>query len=183
MECATTALVMATNEQEKIIPRQKKKKPHSSSSRRCVAKRQRNNKFILDRGASSHMYFNPDLFFEFARQTNSYITLAEDKPAKITGKGSVRITVPDEKCSTETLKLENVLCVPELKTNLLSTSKFTRNNCVVVFDAHEAKVILEDKVTCRTRRKSVVYRTNLRKSSCRHRIINLASKLRTFERE
>ncbi|KAG8179732.1 hypothetical protein JTE90_006637 [Oedothorax gibbosus] len=82
----------------------------------------------------------------------------DDKPAKITGKGSVRITIPDEEGGTKTLKLENVLCVPELKTNLLSTSKCTRNNRVVVFDAHEAKVIFEDGSTLfRAERKSNLY--------------------------
>ncbi|KAG8182853.1 hypothetical protein JTE90_002270 [Oedothorax gibbosus] len=132
---------MATNEQEK-----KNSPPEGEEAIAAAAvyNRQRNNKFILDSGATSHMCFNPDLFFEITTQIDSYITLADDKPAKITGKGCVRITIPDEECGTKTLKLENVLCVPELKTNLLSTSKCTRNNRVVVFDAREAKVILED---------------------------------------
>ncbi|KAG8182313.1 hypothetical protein JTE90_013917 [Oedothorax gibbosus] len=64
----------------------------------------------------------------------------------------------DEEWCTKTLKLENVPCVAELKANLLSNSKWTRNNRVVVFDAYEAKVILEDGSTMlRAERKGDLY--------------------------
>ncbi|KAG8182315.1 hypothetical protein JTE90_013919 [Oedothorax gibbosus] len=74
---------MATNEQEK-----KNSPPEGEETiaATVVYNGQRNNKFILDSGATSHMCFNLDLFFEFTTQTDSYITLADDKPAKITGK-------------------------------------------------------------------------------------------------
>ena len=45
----------------------------------------------MDSGASSHMMNDENMFFEFQELTDSFINLADDKPAKIIGKGSVRI--------------------------------------------------------------------------------------------
>jgi hypothetical protein len=60
-EAATTAVAMTTNERKK------------------------KSTFCLDSGATSHMVNDENLFFEF-QSTNSFIKLADDKPAKITGK-------------------------------------------------------------------------------------------------
>ncbi|KAG8200225.1 hypothetical protein JTE90_025003 [Oedothorax gibbosus] len=93
---------MTTYEQEKNnSPPERGEAGEAIAAAAVLPKVRRNNTFILDSGATSHMCFNPDMFFKFTRQTDSYLMLEDDKPAKITGKGSVRITVPDEEWGTK----------------------------------------------------------------------------------
>lgn len=128
--------------------------------------------FVLDSGTTSHMANDKNLFSYFRKQENQYIQLAADQTSKVTGKGTIRIEVKDEN-GTRTIRLENVLCVPELETNLISTSKCIRNNQYVVFDANEAKVIEEDGfVMLRAKRKGDLYYVEPSK-------INTAAKIST----
>ncbi|GMI79954.1 hypothetical protein HRI_001664700 [Hibiscus trionum] len=83
--------------------------------------------WIIDSGATDHMTGNKELFFDL--HTSSFknsIKIADGSHYKIQGKGSVFLT-PD-------LLLKDVLFVPDLKCNLLSVSKLSKDfNCVLKF--------------------------------------------------
>ncbi|GFS69645.1 hypothetical protein NPIL_186241 [Nephila pilipes] len=83
--------------------------------------------WCLDSRATYHKCNDEKLFNEIHRETNCFVKLSVDKTTEVTGKGSVSITVQNAK-HTRIILLKNVLCVPELKCNLISTSKATMNN-------------------------------------------------------
>lgn len=65
--------------------------------------------------------------------------LAVDITTDIIGKGTVHLSVPSDNESKK-IRLENALCVPELKTNLLSILKTTANGYNVNFQETHATV-------------------------------------------
>lgn len=81
-----------------------------------------------------------NLFTGFHPHKNSRIQLAVDKSVKIMGIKTVLITVPN-RCLITNLKLKNILCVPELKWNLISITKATANNRFVLLKEQYAKII------------------------------------------
>ena len=96
--------------------------------------------WCLDSDSTSHMCNFKNLFTEFHQQENSRIPLTVDKSAKVTGIGTVLIIVPSDTNKTY-LTLKNFLCIPELKCNLISTSKATASNRSVTFKKQYATTI------------------------------------------
>ena len=93
-----------------------------------------------DSGSKSHMCNDKSLFTEFHLQENFKIQLAVVKSDKATGIGEVLIIVPFDTGKTY-FTLNNILCVLELKCNLISTSKATTNHCSVIFKEWYAKIM------------------------------------------
>ncbi|KFM74806.1 Copia protein, partial [Stegodyphus mimosarum] len=96
--------------------------------------------FCLDSGATSHMCNSKELFQEIHEVGDIYVKLAANKIVKAIGKGTVKFKVRIGS-KTESIKLENVLCVPDLKNNLISVSKVTANNYSVIFKGKCARII------------------------------------------
>ena len=85
------------------------------------------NTCIINSGASDHMTCDLSLLSEFEETKNKpKINLPNGKTNVITHTGIVRLE--------NNLKLQNVLCVPEFKHNLLSVNKLVQQErCRVIF--------------------------------------------------
>lgn len=99
------------------------------------------NGWIIDSGASSHMTPKKNLFSEINTNHKSDVIVANGQVIEAKGIGSVDINVKSGEKSFMTLKLNNVLWVPDLDGNLFSVRKFTSEGNKMKFD-HE-KVYLE----------------------------------------
>ena len=75
------------------------------------------SEWCIDSGETSHMCCSKGKFCGITPAPNQKVRLATGETAKIEGKGIVRIEVPTLK-GNKKLRLENALCVPELRTNL-----------------------------------------------------------------
>ncbi|XP_043480277.1 uncharacterized protein LOC122509978 [Leptopilina heterotoma] len=98
-----------------------------------------NNIWCMDSGATSHMCRNRKCFSEITQVENQMVRLAVDKTTHILGKGTVHLTLKNG-CREQKILLDNVLYVPELKTNLFSVSKATRGDRIITFNETDAEV-------------------------------------------
>ena len=87
--------------------------------------------WLIDSGASSHMTSNKTLFETFRHLPSPIeVELADDSLIQATGTGDVLLQFSN----TKSLRLKNVLYVPELSANLISISRIVRFGHHVVFD-------------------------------------------------
>ena len=94
------------------------------------------------------MCHNIQEFIEIAPVENQTVRLAVDKVTDVKGKGTVRLTVSTTK-GKQSVRLENALYVPELKTNLLSVSKATTSGRCVFFNESKASIECKRQNHCR----------------------------------
>lgn len=99
--------------------------------------------WCLDSGCTSHMASQEDYFRSLSRIDRT-LNLANKESSKITGIGNVKLTVAERE-DERLLNLENVLHVPDLRTNLLSVAKITDKNHEVLFTKTEAVIMTKDK--------------------------------------
>ncbi|CAL9003908.1 unnamed protein product [Prunus brigantina] len=82
--------------------------------------------WIIDSGATDHISSSPKLIPKKTTLSNSSVNMPNGSQAHISCLGSVQITPH--------LKLEDVLCVPGFRVNLMSVSKLTRHlHCLISF--------------------------------------------------
>ena len=87
---------------------------------------------ILDSGASRHMCTDGSKFSHFRPSKVKFIQTANSSKAPVTGEGGVYITCKNFQGNRNIL-LTNVLCVPQLSTNLVSISCIVNNGAKVKF--------------------------------------------------
>lgn len=119
-----------------------------------------NKNWCVDSGATSHMCNDRSKFLSFSPVNNQKVRLAVDATTEIIGKGTVLLTVSDE-CNSKNIKLNDTLCVPDLKTNLLSISKTTANGYYVNFKNSHAMILNQKgEVVVKAERKGDLYFIN-----------------------
>ena len=97
-----------------------------------------NCEWLLDSGATSHMTGNKVMFDRLEEDVRS-ISLADKKGKKLVSDGKGEIVVKQDSIDGK-IRLENVLCVPDINMNLLSVAKITDHGYKVKFDKHGAVV-------------------------------------------
>ena len=97
------------------------------------------NIWYIDSGATSHMTFNENFFKELNKNHNGIVRLADNKELAVKGIGMV-IFYGKVGNQIKEIHLNNVKWVPDLKTNLISTSKATDAGCRVEMTSNFAKI-------------------------------------------
>jgi 23S rRNA-/tRNA-specific pseudouridylate synthase len=82
--------------------------------------------------------------FQNIAQNDQVLNLANHSFTKIRGTGNVKIKVSNEN-NLRTVNLNNVMYVPDLRSNLLSVGKITDKGSTVIFENN--KVYILDKST------------------------------------
>lgn len=96
------------------------------------------NEWIIDSGASQHMTNRND-WMKNGREVNDNVTIANDSKLCVKRIGNVELKLEiDNGCVS--LKIHDVLYVPELFTNLLSVSRLAKNGLTVIFDESGCKI-------------------------------------------
>ena len=89
--------------------------------------------WCIDSGTTSDMCHDKTLFSELHQTENQRVRLAVDRTTKIEGKGTIRLNISNGHQKRK-IRLENVLFVPELKSNLFSVSKATNGGRTITFN-------------------------------------------------
>lgn len=103
----------------------------------------RSKGWCLDSGCTSHLCNETNKFSNFTEVLSEKLNLASNMSTPITGKGAIHLNA-EVNGQNRNLNLENVLYVPDLRTNLLSVSKITNKGYKVIFDEKSVKVIDND---------------------------------------
>ena len=102
------------------------------------------NAWILDSGATSHMTANRDFFTSFNPDEKGHVLLADEGEAvKVQGKGSGIIKYCANNDEIIDIRVDKVLYIPRLSSNLLSVKKLTNNGFKVIFEKNVCSIIKE----------------------------------------
>ena len=94
--------------------------------------------WLLDSGSTSHMTCDVEIFDKLQKEERE-ITLADKEGRKLISRGIGEVPMKQEAIKNG-VRLKNVLCVPDLNTNLLSVAKFTDYGYDVKFNKYGAKI-------------------------------------------
>lgn len=100
-----------------------------------------NSSWFIDSGASMHLTMHRDWLYDEITPPVSVIKVADDKKLIVKACGKVNLNVISKNNKVETIKVENVLYVPELATNLISVSQMIKKGCNVIFDKQGCKIL------------------------------------------
>ncbi|GKA51697.1 retrovirus-related pol polyprotein from transposon TNT 1-94 [Tanacetum coccineum] len=104
--------------------------------------------WIKDKGCSKHMTGNRRLFSTYQAYNGGNVIFGRNLRGNIIGKGMI---------SHDSLIIENVEHVDNLKFNLLSIGQICDNKCKVIFTEHDSEIIKDEKVIGRGIRKRGLY--------------------------
>lgn len=112
--------------------------------------------WLADSGASYHMAHDKSIFENLKKAEMSHIKLGDKSRVPVLGKGDVKI----EACvdgEWKPCRLTNVLCVPDLRTNLFSYSQCTDHGYKIETGKFDIKVIKNGKVYAIAKRRKSLY--------------------------
>jgi hypothetical protein len=124
-------------------PKNPKTKPTESTRKAEVVMKlhvEHDKRWCLDSGASSHMCSEKAKFQEMKTLKVQTLNLANSCSTKIVGSGTVQLSVEENL----TVRLDETLYVPDLRSNLLSVAKMTEHGFEVIFRRNEAIVTNPD---------------------------------------
>ncbi|GJZ89112.1 retrovirus-related pol polyprotein from transposon TNT 1-94 [Tanacetum coccineum] len=106
------------------------------------------DEWIKVSGCSKHMTSNRKLFLNYKAYNGGNVIFGSNVPSNIIGKGTV---------SNDSLKIDNVEHVDNLRFNLLSLGQICDKNCRVTFSKHDSEITQDGKVIGRGIRKKGLY--------------------------
>ncbi|GKB65395.1 retrovirus-related pol polyprotein from transposon TNT 1-94 [Tanacetum coccineum] len=119
-----------------------------ASNEICLGINLEPDEWIKDSGCSKHMTGNRKLFSTYKAYNGRNVIFESNLRGNIIGKCTI---------SHDSLIIENVEHVDNLKFNLLSVGQICDNKCKVVFTEHDSEIIKDEKVIGRGIRKRGLY--------------------------
>ncbi|GJX32845.1 retrovirus-related pol polyprotein from transposon TNT 1-94, partial [Tanacetum coccineum] len=119
-----------------------------ASNEICLGINLEPDEWIKDSGCSKHMTGNRKLFSTYKAYNEGNIIFGSNLRGNIIGKGMI---------SHDSLIIENVEHVDNLKFNLLSVGQICDNKCKLVFTEHDSEIIKDEKDIGRGIRKRGLY--------------------------
>lgn len=126
-------LMRTTNEVVMTVIKQTCVRNTTEEEQKCtVSYKNKNSVWLLDSGSTSHMTCNMKIFDRLEKDQRD-ISLADKEGRKLISEGIGEVVMKQPTVNNR-VRLKNVLCVPDLNTNLLSVAKFTDFGYKVEFD-------------------------------------------------
>ncbi|GJR00888.1 retrovirus-related pol polyprotein from transposon TNT 1-94 [Tanacetum coccineum] len=119
-----------------------------ASSEICLGVDLEPDEWIKDSGCSKHMTGNQKLFSTYKAYNGGNVIFGSNLHGNIIGKGTI---------SNDSLKIDNVEHVDNLRFNLLSIGQICDNKCRVTFSEHDSEITKDGKVIGRGIRKKGLY--------------------------
>ncbi|GJT66428.1 retrovirus-related pol polyprotein from transposon TNT 1-94 [Tanacetum coccineum] len=119
-----------------------------ASSEICLGVDLEPDEWIKDSGCSKHMMGNRKLFSSYKAYNRGNVIFGSNLCGNIIGKGTI---------SNDSLKIDNVEHVDNLRFNLLSIGQICDNKCRVTFSEHDSEITKDGKVIGRGIRKKGLY--------------------------
>ncbi|GJU67857.1 retrovirus-related pol polyprotein from transposon TNT 1-94 [Tanacetum coccineum] len=114
----------------------------------CLGVNLEPNEWIKDSGCSKHMMGNQTLFSTYKAYNKGTVIFGSNLRGNIIGKCTI---------SNDSLNIDNVEHVDNLRFNLLSEGQICDNKCKVTFSEHDSDITKDDKVISRGIRKKGLY--------------------------
>ncbi|GJT74375.1 retrovirus-related pol polyprotein from transposon TNT 1-94 [Tanacetum coccineum] len=124
-----------------------------ASNEICLGINLEPGEWIKDSGFSKHLTSNRKLFSTYKTYNRGNVIFGSNLCGNIIDKGTI---------SHDSLIIENVEHVDNLKFNLLSVGQICDNKCKVIFTEHDSEIIKDEKVIGRGIRKIRLYVMKLR---------------------
>ncbi|GJY39204.1 retrovirus-related pol polyprotein from transposon TNT 1-94 [Tanacetum coccineum] len=118
------------------------------SSEICLGFDLEPDEWIKDSGCSKHMTGNRKLFSSYKAYNGGNVIFGINLCGNIIGNGTI---------SNDSLKIDNLEHVDNLRFNLLSIGQICDNNCRVTFSEHDSEITKDGKVIGRSIRKKGLY--------------------------
>ena len=106
---------------------------------------------VIDSGASSHMFFDQSLFFDFGEETQRKVKIANGTFLQVKGVEKSSLLLLDKDGIERCVTFSDCLLLPDHSYNLISVSKLRQNGaqvnfgqCLTIFDNGEATVPFEE---------------------------------------
>jgi hypothetical protein len=93
--------------------------------------------WVVDSGSSFHAIPHRKHFLDYVQGDFGQVHLGDDAPCKIVGMGKVKI----KQCNGNQWLLKEVIHLPDLRKNLISTGKLESEGCISIFTDKTWKVI------------------------------------------
>ncbi|GJW28414.1 retrovirus-related pol polyprotein from transposon TNT 1-94 [Tanacetum coccineum] len=122
--------------------------PVASDNEICLGVDLEPDGWIKDSGCSKHMMGNRKLFSTHKAYNGGNVIFGSNLRGNIIGKDTI---------SNDSLNIDNVEHVDNLRFNLLSIGQICDNKCRVTFSEHDSEIIKDDKVIGRGIRKKGLY--------------------------
>ncbi|GKD66868.1 retrovirus-related pol polyprotein from transposon TNT 1-94 [Tanacetum coccineum] len=119
-----------------------------SSSEICLGIDLEPDEWIKDSGCSKHMTGNRKLFSTYKAYNGGNVVFCSNLSGNIIGKCTI---------SKDSLNIDDVEHVDNLRFNLLSVGQICDNKCKVIFSEHDSEITKDGKVIGRSIRKSGLY--------------------------
>ena len=100
------------------------------TSRKCEVKE---HTLVIDSGASSHMFFDRSLFFDFSEETQRKVKNANGTFSQVEGVGKISLLLLDKEGIERCVTFSDCLFLPDHSHNLISVSKLRQNGAQVNF--------------------------------------------------
>ncbi|GKC35863.1 retrovirus-related pol polyprotein from transposon TNT 1-94 [Tanacetum coccineum] len=110
------------------------------------------DEWIKDSGCSKHMTGNRKLFSSYKAYNGGNVIFGSNLRGNIIGKGTI---------SNDSINMDNVEHVDNLRFNLLSIGQICDNKCTVTFSEYDSEITKDGKVICRGIRKKGLYAMKL----------------------
>ncbi|GJW27561.1 retrovirus-related pol polyprotein from transposon TNT 1-94 [Tanacetum coccineum] len=119
-----------------------------ASNKICLGVDLEADEWIKDSGCSKHMTGNRKLFLTYKAYNKGNFILGSNLHGNIIGKSTI---------SNDSLSVDNVEHVDNLRFNLLSIGQICNNNCRITFSEHDSEITNDGKVIGRGIRKKGLY--------------------------
>jgi len=96
--------------------------------------------WCVDSGCTTHMCNDTNFFASNFLKGRDKVSLASHASSQVTGTGSICFNVKQDDRNKK-VTLDNALCVPDLRLNLLSVGRICDKNMTVIFKKDEARII------------------------------------------
>jgi len=104
----------------------------------------RSIEWCLDSGATRHMCNDCSKFSTFTKSKACNVYTAAEHQVKSEGAGNVKLKITIPGNISNGVRLQDTMLVPEFRNNLMSVSRMTDNNYVVIFRKNGAMVKRSD---------------------------------------
>ncbi|GJW99540.1 retrovirus-related pol polyprotein from transposon TNT 1-94 [Tanacetum coccineum] len=119
-----------------------------ASSEICLGVDLEPDEWIKDSGCFKHMMCNQKLFSSYKAYNRGNVIIGSNLRGNIIGKGTI---------SNDSLKIDNLEHVDNLRFNLLSIGKICDNKCRITFSEHDSEITKDGKVIGRGIKKKGLY--------------------------
>jgi len=141
--CATLNVRSVREENSCDFNYQKRSSEKSANPKTLYVRKSINAEMWCVDSGCTHMCNNTNFFANNFSEGRNKVSLANHASSQVTGTGSICFNVKQDGRNKK-VTLDNALCVPDLRLNLLSVGRICDKNMTIIFKRDEARIMDKD---------------------------------------